>query len=150
MNPENDDERRSKLRELEGKNVSYYSVLLTTIIQSELDGIKNIINLSSAGIGFLLALEKFGSRSACIELSLILEMVSFLGFIFAIVCGVSFLSVASKRYEDALRENDNEEGHNNLVKSRQSFSHRRKASMIAFLFGIIALAGLGIVAVFFP
>lgn len=151
MNPENEDERRTrKLRELEGKNVSHYSVLLSTVIQSELDGVKNIINLSSAGIGFLFALEKFGASSACVKLSMALKLVSFLGFIFAIVFGIGFLFAASEHYKNSLRENDDGESGKKLAQSRQSFGYRRKTSMVAFLFGIIALGALGIIAIFFP
>ena len=92
MNSENDNERRSrKLRELEGKNLSHYNILLSTVIQSELDGVKNIINLSSAGIGFLFALQKFGASTACVDLSVILKLVSFFGFIVSILFGISFL-----------------------------------------------------------
>jgi hypothetical protein len=146
MNPESDDERRSrKLHELQGKNISHYNILLSAVIQSELDGVKNIINLSSAGIGFLFVLEKFGASSACGELSKILKMVIFIGFIVAIVFGISFLFAASKHYEKFLRENDDEECGKKLMQSRQAFVCRRKTSMLAFLAGITSLAVLGII-----
>lgn len=151
VNPENADEHRSrKLHELQGENISHYNVLLSTVIQSELDGIKNIINLSSAGIGFLLVLQKFGVSSACVDLMMILKLVGFLGFIVSILFGIGFLFAASRHYKNLLRENDDEKSGENLMQSRQSFGCRRKTSMVAFLFGVIALAGLGIVTVLFP
>jgi hypothetical protein len=146
MNPESDDERRSrKLHELQAKNISHYNILLSTVIQSEFDGIKNIINLSSAGIGFLFALEKFGQISTYVEFSRILKLVSFFGFVVAIVFGISFLLTASKHYENLVRENDDDQSGKRLIQSRQSFGCRRKTSMMAFLFGIFSLAALGII-----
>ncbi len=141
--PEIDDERRSRdLRELEGKNIAHYSVVLRVVIESELDGIKQIIAISSAGIGLQYALDRFPSGSVLLCLSLGLSIFSILGFGTAIVCGIRFLLAASKRYEEELRGTTNLSGYQRLLDARKIFSWWRRAAILAFQVGVLSLGGL--------
>lgn len=146
-NPETSEERRSRLlRELEGKNVEHYSVLLQTVIESELEGIKQIIALSSVGIGLQFALDRFPAGSSLLPIAVILSVVSVVAMAVAIFCGVRFFLAASKRYEGEIRGTDDEPSYRNLLEARDTFAHWRRASVTAFLVGVFALAGFVVVA----
>jgi hypothetical protein len=146
--PEKDDERRSRdLRELEGKNIAYYSVVLRIVIESELDGIKQIIAISSAGIGLQYALDRFPSGSSLLCLSVGLSIFSILGFGTAIVCGIRFLLAASKRYEEELRGTTDLSGYQRLSDARTTFSRWRRAAILAFQIGVLSLGALVVVRV---
>ena len=54
---ETSEEREQRLlRELEGKNVAHYSVMLTAFINARVDANKAIFAFSSTGIGLLIAM----------------------------------------------------------------------------------------------
>jgi hypothetical protein len=55
--PESEEQRQQRvLKELEGKNVAHYSVMLAAYISAVVDPNKAIFTLSSAGVGLLVAL----------------------------------------------------------------------------------------------
>jgi hypothetical protein len=55
--PETEEERTQReLRELEGKNIAHYSTLLSAWIQTKMERDKTLVTLSSAAIGFLVAI----------------------------------------------------------------------------------------------
>lgn len=47
--------KKRKLRELGGRNIAHYSVLLIAFIKTKMDRDKMLVTLSSAGIGLLIA-----------------------------------------------------------------------------------------------
>ncbi len=142
MNPETEDERRSRqLKELEGKNISHYSILLQTVIQSELDSIKTIITLSSVAIGVLITVGRFDGSYEIIRGLVI--VVSLASFIVTIILGLCFLNQASTRYEEELMgARDNKELHG-LIKARRKLTICRKIAFITFGFGIFVGCFLG-------
>ncbi|MDA8663964.1 hypothetical protein N9L66_03280 [Porticoccaceae bacterium] len=55
--PETDEEREARvLRELEGKNVAYYSTMLSAWIETKMERDKTLVTLSAAGIGLLVTI----------------------------------------------------------------------------------------------
>ena len=146
-NPETPEERHSRhLRELEGKNVEHYSVLLHTVIESELEGIRQIIALASVGIGLQFALDRLPTGSSLLFAAVVLSVVSVVALAVAIFCGVRFFLAASKRYEGALREANDEEANQKLMAARSDFSRWKRTSMTAFQIGVFALASFVVVA----
>lgn len=147
MNAESDEERcKRHLDELKGKNVANYSVLLTTVIQSELDSIRSIITLSSAGIGVLFASTKLGESSVT---NTVLTILGLLGFGFAVFYGISFQMTASKKYEGNLYTAEDLVNQPDMRASigtvRAEFKGKRSCAAWSFLFGLGSTVGLGIV-----
>lgn len=144
--PETNDECRSRgLRELEGKNIAYYSVVLRIVIESELDGIKQIIAISSAGIGLQYALDRFPSGPCLLYLSVGLSIISVFGFGIAIFCGIRFLLAASNRYEEELRGTTDYSGYQKLLDARRKLSQWRRAAIWTFQIGVLSLGALVVV-----
>jgi Na+/proline symporter len=76
-----EEERDRKLRELEGKNISHYSVMLAAYVSARVDANKAIFAFSSAGIGVLVAVwygNKLKSVSACTQTMYLIALVAFL------------------------------------------------------------------------
>jgi len=143
MNPETEDERRTRqLKELEGKNISHYGVLLQTIIQSELDSVKTIITLSSVAIGLLFTVGKFGG--SCEVIGPIVFGVGVFLFIVTIVSGVFFLNQASTRYEGELKGARDKNELDSLIEARRKFSIYRKTAFITFVLGIVVGVAFGV------
>ncbi len=51
-----DDREKRKLRELEGKNIAHFSVMLSAWVQTKMERDKTLVTLSSAAIGLLITL----------------------------------------------------------------------------------------------
>ena len=74
-----EEERDRKLRELEGKNISHYSVMLAAYISARVDANKAIFAFSSVGIGVLVAVaNKLKSVNACTQTMYLIALVAFL------------------------------------------------------------------------
>jgi len=147
MHPEAEDERKTRhLKELEGKNVAHYGVLLQTIIQSELDSVKTIITLSSVAIGVLFTGSAF--EGSCNIIGPVVFGGSVFFFIVAIVSGVFFLNIASTRYEGELRGAMDKNELDSLIKARKQFSIYRKTAFITFVFGIVVGVAFGVLHFF--
>lgn len=67
------------IKELEGKNVAYYSVVLQTVIQSEIEAVRTSVTLSSVAIGLLVTLDSSGKT--CSLLATTLQGLCFVSFI---------------------------------------------------------------------
>jgi hypothetical protein len=144
MNPETKDEKRTReLKELEGKNISHYCVLLQTIIQSELHSVKTIITLSSVAIVLLFTVVTF--KGSCTIIGPIVFGTSVFFFIVTIVFGLLFLNQASTRYEEELKGANNKKQWNSLVKTRKKFSIYRKGAFITFVLGIVVGVAFGVI-----
>ena len=139
--PETDSERSSRhSRELEGKNIAHHSVLLRTVIESKLEGIKQIIAISSAGIGLQYALERFAFDSCLLRTRVVLSMFSVLGFFVAVFCGIWFFWAAGNRYEKELRGAERFPEYEQLLAARKSLFRWRLRAIYAFLAGVLGLA----------
>lgn len=150
MTPENEEEHRKRvLAELQGKNIATYNVLFATVIQSELDSIRSIITLSSAGIGILFASAKLSEPS---EANTVLTPLGLLGFGFAVFFGISFQMTSSKKYEGNLHTAEDlvnaTDLRTNIENVRRDFKWKRRAAAWAFLVGLTATIGLGVSRLF--
>lgn len=68
-----------ELKELEGKNVAHYSVMLSAFINARIDANKAIFAFSSTGIGLLVAVtSNLKTASACSKLAYIVALIAFL------------------------------------------------------------------------
>ena len=143
--PENDEEKRSRdLRELEGKNIAYYSIILQTVIESELEAIKQIMALSSVGIGLQFAMDRHPSGTGA-WMNVTFSIGSVLSFAGAIICGIVFLLRASTKYEQELRGTDSLAVYASLLNARKSFTRWKRASLVTFVAGVLFL-GANVVA----
>jgi hypothetical protein len=88
---ETEDQRQQRaLKELEGKNIAHYSVMLAAYINARVDANKAIFVFSSTGIGFLIATaNKPQTLATCTKAIYIGALVSF----FIAVCSTLFVHV---------------------------------------------------------
>jgi hypothetical protein len=100
--PESDDDRQKRLlKELEGKNIAHYSVLLGAWIQTKMERDKTLVTLSSAAIGLLITvLTTVGVQSIY---EIVLFIISIVAFIITIWSALVIYQLNSKHLEDALR-----------------------------------------------
>lgn len=104
---ETEEERKARmLEELKGKNVAYYSVMLTAYISARVDANKAIFAFSSTGIGFLVAIaSKLQQLSACAKAVYVGALLAF----FAAACSTLFVYVKNaKAIESYIRSEGNE------------------------------------------
>jgi len=121
-----DSKKTDSIKELEGKNVAYYTVVLQTIIQSEIEAIKVVITLSSIAIG-LLASVNLSSYKFPVW-SLILQGSCYLSFAVAVISGVGFHLSSSKRYTEELRNEHTQ----NIADAIDSFKTKKLVALWAF------------------
>jgi len=104
--PESEKERRDRaLKELEGKNISHFSVMLSSYISSRTDANKAIFAFSSGAIGLLLASYEKLALSECAIF--ILYLLSMVGFVVAVISTL-FIHVANAKAIEAYIRNDKE------------------------------------------
>ncbi len=96
-----EDEDKRALRELEGKKVAQYSVLLQAWIDTKMERDKTLVTLSAAAVGLLVTiLTTVGVPYLWVTL---LYIVSFSGFLTTILASLKIYQRNSKHIEDALR-----------------------------------------------
>jgi hypothetical protein len=107
VNPEQPDEERSrKLRELEGKNIEYYSVMLAAYMASRSEVNKAIFAFSVSAIGLLFAMaEKVKNENFGIVFLYLLSIGLFFG---AAILSLFIFSAISQTIEDRIRSNIDE------------------------------------------
>lgn len=108
VNPEQPDEERSrKLRELEGKNIEHYSVMLSSYVASRSEINKAIFAFSVSAIGLLFALaEKVRGEHFCIVAIYLLSIILFAA---ASVSSLFIFAANSKAIEGHITQNKEEE-----------------------------------------
>ena len=127
------EEQERKLRELEGKNIAHYSVLLTAFIQTKMDRDKMLVTLSSAGIGLLIAVLTAVGVTYVWEVAL--YAVALLAFGITIVSLIRVFDLNSKFIEDQLR------GSNSGTKIKlKRLDH---LSLICFAVALLSIVILG-------
>lgn len=128
-----DEEQKRKLRELEGKNVAHYSVLLGAFIQTKMDRDKMLVTLSSAGIGLLIAV--LTAVGVTYMWEGVLYAVALLAFGITIVSLIRVLDLNSKFIEEQLRGSDS----GTKIKLRRL----DRLSWICFAVALLSIVTLG-------
>jgi len=133
--PENTEEGRTRrLKELEGKNISHYSVMLSSYISSRTEANKAIFTFSSAAIGLLLA-TYVQSESKCIVNAF--YALSMLAFVIAVISTL-FIYVSNTKSIEAYIRNKEENKRDFQLKTWVYINY------IAFSFGIVFAAIMAI------
>ncbi|MBS0165522.1 MAG: hypothetical protein JSR29_05555 [Nitrospira sp.] len=100
---ESSEEREKRLlRELEGKTVAHYSVMLDAWVQTRMARDKTLIALSAGGVGVLVTLLTTKGISQLWEI--VLYLFSFLGFLITIGLALKVYQKNSELIENSLRE----------------------------------------------
>ncbi len=136
--PETEKQREERhLRELEGKNISHYSVLLSAWIDTRMERDKTLVALSAAAIGLLITiLTTVGVNN---ELNLVLIVISFFGFGLCIWSSLLIYQLNSKHIENELRN----ESDKNI--NLEAFDKR---SLLSFVVGVTFLMFFGVSSAF--
>ena len=133
------EERSRKLKELEGKNIAHYSVMLAAYISSRVDANKAIFTFSLAAIGLLLAAYEKPSSSICsINIAFSISMLS---FVIAVISTL-FIHVSNTSAIEAYIRNENESSRNFQLKSWVYINY------VAFGLGVVFAAALGIINIY--
>jgi hypothetical protein len=123
------------LRELEGKNIAHYSVLLSAWIQTKMERDKTLVTLSSAAIGLLTTiLTTVGVENIWVILFFIIAVCS---FIVTIWSSLVIYQLNSKHLEDALKG------------SSEADPKLEKYDKLSFVIGAIAAMLIGASSAFF-
>ncbi len=100
--PENEAEREKRvLRELEGKNIANYSILLSAWIQTKMERDKTLVTLSAAAIGLLITVLTTVGVQKVWEIPLYIIAVS--SFLTTIWSSLKIYELNSEHLEDSLR-----------------------------------------------
>ena len=131
--PEDEKERlKRELKELEGKNVAHYSVLLSAWIQTRMERDKALITLSSFGVGLLVTLSS--SVFDYTFISALLFIISFLGFTVCIATCLIVYHLNSVQIENEFRNQ----------KSDFDLANYDKTSSWAFVCAVLFMCCIGI------
>jgi len=125
-----EEERDRKLRELEGKNISHYSVMLAAYIAARTDANKAIFAFSSAGIGVLVAIaEKMQKVSACTQTMYLISLVAFL----LAVISTLFVHIANANAVESYITQNDEKSKGFKLKSWMYFNYIAFGMAVCFL-----------------
>lgn len=127
--------KKRALRELEGKNIAYYSVLLKAWIETKMERDKTLVTLSSAAIGLLVTLLTTVGTKNFWEIPLFAISVS--GFLVTIWSSLKIYQLNSQHIEEAI---------NGSSKRNPLLEKYDKLSIRAFIFGSIIALLIGIVS----
>lgn len=130
---ETEEQRQERAsRELEGKNIAHYSVLLSAWIQTKMERDKTLVTLSSGAIGLLITiLTTVGAENYWM---IFLFIISICAFITTIWSSLVIYQLNSKHLEDALR------GSSETSTELEKYDKR---SIRAFVVGAIAAMLIG-------
>ena len=135
--PETDEEREARvLRELEGKNVAYYSTMLSAWIETKMERDKTLVTLSAAGIGLLVTI--LTALDVESKWMLLLFFISFIGFGFCIWMALQIYQLNSIRIENELNEQ-----HADLKLKKYD-----KKTIWSFLLGVVAMCLIGLLSAY--
>lgn len=134
--PESQEEQeKRRLRELEGKNVAYYSILLSSWIQTKMELDKTLLTLASGGIAFLVTILTTVGAKTWWEVLLFIG--AFLGFGICIWSSLIIYQRNSRLIEHELNIEDSCE---------LKLKKYDKLSLWSFILGVIFLCLIGVVA----
>ena len=137
--PESKEEAEKRaLRELEGKNIAHYSVLLGAWIQTKMERDKTLVTLSAAAIGLLVTiLTTVGVKSFWEVPFFAVAVVSFLVTIWS---SLAIYQLNSKHLEDAIRGSSEKD---------PRLEKYDKRSIRAFIVGSLAALIIGLLSASF-
>lgn len=137
---ETEKERKDRiLKELEGKNIAHYSVMLSSYISSRTEPNKAIFTFSIAAIGLLLAsYEKLASSNCTIS---VLYSLSMAGFLVAVLSTL-FIYVAHTKAIESYIRNESEKQRDFILKKWAYINYT------AFGLGVTFSSVLGIFKVY--
>lgn len=134
--PETSEEKEKRLlRELEGKNIEYYSVMLSAWINTKMERDKTLVTLAAAAIGLLITiLTTLGANNI---FEMILFAISICSFLTTIWSSLTIYQLNSKHIEDSLRGSS--ENSSKLEKyDRLSIRAFIGGALIALVIGILS------------
>lgn len=137
-----DEKKPDAIKELESKNVAYYSVVLQTVIQSEIDAVKTSVTLSSVAIGLLVTWD-FSSKT-CPLLVTSVQGLCFISFVASIISGVWFHLSSSNRYSEEIKNIPTDDGQKKLSQARASFKTKKLIALWSFVLGVIGFGTVGV------
>lgn len=137
MTESDEDLNRRLLRELEGKNISHYSVLLSAWVETRMERDKTLVTLSAAAIGLLVTILTTVGAQSWVDLLLIL--ISFIGFCICILSSLTIYQLNSLHIENELK---------NTSSQNLNLEKFDKRSIKAFYFGVIFLVLFGLTNAF--
>ncbi len=124
--------QKRSLKELEGKNIAHYSVLLTAWIQTRMERDKTLITLSAIAIGLLVTiLTTVGVRSIW---ELIFFAVAVGSFLITILSSLKIYQLNSEHLEAAIR------GSSQKDPRLEQYDKRSSRSFITGLISVILIA----------
>jgi hypothetical protein len=97
-----DEEEKRKLKELEGKNIAHYQVLLSAWIETRMERDKTIITLSAAAIALLVTIITAVHINGLWQY--LFATIAFAGFIIASCSCLHIYQINAKHIEEALRD----------------------------------------------
>lgn len=134
--PESPEEQQKRVsRELEGKNIAYYSVLLTAWIQTRMEQDKTLVALSIAAIGLLITLLTTTGVQSYLEM--VLYCYALLGFIITIWLSLEIYGMNSRHIEEALKGSSE---NNPTLESYDKWVKK------AFIFAIVCAIIIGVIS----
>ncbi len=137
VEPENESEARDRhLRELEGKNVQNYSVLLAAWIQTRMERDKTIVALSAAAIGLLVTL--LTTKGVPRWWLLLPYTTAFVGFAVSIGTALAIYQKNSEKIESDMR------GSGDPKYRFIDLAPYDRAAIIGFLVGAISVIVIGL------
>ena len=133
MPESNEDAEKRVLRELEGKNIAHYSVLLNAWIETRMERDKTLVTLSAAAIGLLVTILTTVGVKHLWEIPLF--AVAVVSFLVTIWSSLIIYQLNSKHLEDAIRGSSERD---------PRLEKYDKRSIRAFIVGAIAALLIGI------
>jgi hypothetical protein len=134
--PETSDEKEKRLlRELEGKNIEYYSIMLSAWINTKMERDKTLVTLAAAAIGLLITILTTVGTNNIIEM--ILFAISICLFLTTIWSSLTIYQLNSKHIEDSLRGSS--QSNSKLEKyDKLSIGTFISGALIALMIGILS------------
>ena len=129
-----DEKKQRELKELEGKNIAHYSVLLNSWINTKMERDKALITLSAAGIGLLVTI--LIARGVNHSYYLLLFAGAFGGFIVTIFSSLRIYELNSQHIESNIR------GSSDKDPRLEQYDKRSKYSFAIGVVFSILIAGL--------
>ena len=136
MKIETDEEKDAReLRELEGKNIQYYTVLVTTWTTTKMEHDKTLITISAAAIGLLITIL---TTKSIVELWLIFVYgLAFICYCVTIVSALIIFQKNSLYIENELRGQGGNDPH---------LARLDKISLWSFMIATIAFISIGVIS----
>lgn len=134
MDETKEEQEKRLQRELEGKNIAYYSVLLNAWIQTRMERDKTLVTLSAAAVGLLVTLlTTVGINKQWV---IFLYLGAFIGFSLTIFTSLKIYQKNSEHIEEQIKEPSGND---------PQLEKYDKLSRFSFYGGVIFSASIGIV-----